>query len=268
MTDETQISITIRPIYIERLIYWLVILILAVLLVVVWVREPDCAADAKVIADDNDEVAAPPTTTPTTPVTPTTEEPSCTDAKKNQDETDIDCGGSCTLKCASGNDCNVNADCVSNICTSGVCTTTPTTALSSKVELDLTNVAFTKQDSGAVKVTGISYKITNGLAEDLDNPIIKVFLKSKSNVQCLNQPGDVSGCDTEFASMVLTRLASGKSATENHQFSSDELISGSYVRAGDYWQLGEQFNVVVYLYDSSGDLIGGKTISDAYLVKP
>ena len=40
---------------------------------------------------------------------------SCADGQKNQDETDVDCGGSCG-PCALTKDCNVNADCASTFC--------------------------------------------------------------------------------------------------------------------------------------------------------
>lgn len=40
----------------------------------------------------------------------------CLDGTKNGDETDIDCGGSCSAKCADGQGCNVAADCQSGNC--------------------------------------------------------------------------------------------------------------------------------------------------------
>ncbi|MEZ4438072.1 MAG: hypothetical protein R3B72_03240 [Polyangiaceae bacterium] len=40
----------------------------------------------------------------------------CVDGVKNNDETDIDCGGSCAATCAEGQGCNVNADCTSGNC--------------------------------------------------------------------------------------------------------------------------------------------------------
>jgi hypothetical protein len=44
-------------------------------------------------------------------------EPSCDDGNKNQDETDVDCGGSnCTEKCAINKNCSTNADCKNNNC--------------------------------------------------------------------------------------------------------------------------------------------------------
>lgn len=47
--------------------------------------------------------------------------PSCNDKFPNGDETDVDCGGPCTTKCAAGQKCSVHADCASAVCTGGVC---------------------------------------------------------------------------------------------------------------------------------------------------
>ena len=45
---------------------------------------------------------------------------SCSDHKKNGDEADVDCGGSCG-GCAVNMHCNANADCMSNRCDGGIC---------------------------------------------------------------------------------------------------------------------------------------------------
>ena len=45
----------------------------------------------------------------------------CTDNLLNQDETDTDCGGSCSA-CVLGQKCKVNTDCNTNECTNGTCT--------------------------------------------------------------------------------------------------------------------------------------------------
>ncbi|CAF3872679.1 unnamed protein product, partial [Adineta steineri] len=42
--------------------------------------------------------------------------PSCNDGNKNQNEGDIDCGGSCTAKCALSQSCSVNTDCANGNC--------------------------------------------------------------------------------------------------------------------------------------------------------
>lgn len=47
-------------------------------------------------------------------------EATCDDQTKNQDESDIDCGGSCD-KCQIGNKCNVANDCNTNLCEFGKC---------------------------------------------------------------------------------------------------------------------------------------------------
>src|SRR6185503_11483213 len=47
--------------------------------------------------------------------------PSCTDVIKNGTETDVDCGGLCATKCATGKACVAGGDCQSNSCMAGVC---------------------------------------------------------------------------------------------------------------------------------------------------
>jgi hypothetical protein len=42
--------------------------------------------------------------------------PPCQDTVRNNDETDIDCGGSCPAKCTEGQGCNINEDCQSANC--------------------------------------------------------------------------------------------------------------------------------------------------------
>jgi hypothetical protein len=46
--------------------------------------------------------------------TPTGTSASCTDMMMNGDETDVDCGGPCDLKCGNGYRCIRNTDCMSN----------------------------------------------------------------------------------------------------------------------------------------------------------
>ncbi|MBO4349863.1 MAG: hypothetical protein J6A01_02830 [Proteobacteria bacterium] len=50
-------------------------------------------------------------------------EPTCNDKLQNQDETDVDCGGSCKA-CALDQKCKEDTDCETNECTSGKCTGT------------------------------------------------------------------------------------------------------------------------------------------------
>ncbi|MBI3037163.1 thrombospondin type 3 repeat-containing protein [Candidatus Woesearchaeota archaeon] len=45
----------------------------------------------------------------------------CSDRIKDGDEADVDCGGTCSSKCANGKSCGVSSDCRNNFCVSGVC---------------------------------------------------------------------------------------------------------------------------------------------------
>jgi hypothetical protein len=47
--------------------------------------------------------------------------PSCSDGLKDQDETDVDCGGTICFPCKNGKACLVPADCASFTCTNNVC---------------------------------------------------------------------------------------------------------------------------------------------------
>jgi hypothetical protein len=48
----------------------------------------------------------------------------CLDGVQDGDETDVDCGGSCSVKCAAGQGCVSNSDCPRNhACSGGVCST-------------------------------------------------------------------------------------------------------------------------------------------------
>jgi hypothetical protein len=55
---------------------------------------------------------------------------SCNDCNKNNNETDIDCGGSSCPPCAVGNSCSQNSDCTSGTCEDNQCQApTPTPAI-------------------------------------------------------------------------------------------------------------------------------------------
>ena len=51
----------------------------------------------------------------------TTATATCSDGIKNQDETDIDCGGKICQKCGGGKTCYITADCISQTCMGGIC---------------------------------------------------------------------------------------------------------------------------------------------------
>lgn len=80
-----------------------------------WVKLLDCATNQQ-LCDDG--------VTPAVCVNKT--DPSCSDGLKNQDETDIDCGGTKCNPCGVGQDCLAASDCSSGICQGGTCQAAPT----------------------------------------------------------------------------------------------------------------------------------------------
>src|SRR5262245_21285711 len=47
--------------------------------------------------------------------------PTCTDGVKNGGETDMDCGGPSCPRCATGDGCSVNSDCIGTLCSGSTC---------------------------------------------------------------------------------------------------------------------------------------------------
>ncbi|MCD6498798.1 MAG: hypothetical protein J7M25_10945 [Deltaproteobacteria bacterium] len=72
-----------------------------------WTQREDCGASSKICDDTGD-----------TPVCVSVE--SCVDGAQNQDETDVDCGGSCP-PCDKGKHCTSDKDCHSDSCIDGTC---------------------------------------------------------------------------------------------------------------------------------------------------
>jgi hypothetical protein len=267
--DETQISITIRPIYIERLIYWILILVMAVLLVIAWTKD-DTAT--KTVATDTktaqEAVAAPAVTPPA--ATPEVAKATCTDALKNQDETDVDCGGSCSVKCANTRSCKANTDCISNVCSNSTCMGTAPAQLSGKVDLDVTKAnVVSNSTTNSVKFLGLTYKVTNGLDEALSTAKLEVFVMNKQG-KCFNQIGDTGECDDPFATVGLPKILSGKSFTETHAFTfgKGNEAKGSYVLSDYYYTPGSAFRISVNVVDSDGGNIDGVEVVDVFDVNP
>ncbi|MBI4452407.1 hypothetical protein HY637_03185, partial [Candidatus Woesearchaeota archaeon] len=53
-------------------------------------------------------------------------EPTCNDNFKNQEESDVDCGGACSSKCGNGKSCRFNSDCSNGYCSLGKCSSAET----------------------------------------------------------------------------------------------------------------------------------------------
>ncbi len=273
--DETHIDITIKRIYLERLFYWIIIIVLAVLLTLAWMKDGSSGAKTAT-TNTTTQVTAPPVAQPAAPVVakPTQAAGTCTDLNKNQDETDIDCGGkTCGVKCSLGKSCTASADCTSGICVNSTCAATAPVVLTGKMAINILDVTTQKSPtSDNLKVTGIKYRITNGLAEDYDAFRVRVYLQSTTSM-CLLQKTDAAGlCDTPYADFKATGVKSGKNATVTVSFA--DFMSTKYLYAES--SLGydpassskNKFRVVAYLTDETYGKIGGKDITDEFLVIP
>jgi hypothetical protein len=263
--EEMEISMKIKPIYLERLLYWIIILVLAVLLVIAWADDTVTdETDTKTVGQEQGAG----TVTPPAEETPVAEpEESCSDGSKNQDETDIDCGGDCT-KCALTKACAVNSDCISGICSQNVCVKEAPVTLSGKMEMDVTAIDKTiATNNGAVKVTALTFTVKNGLEDDYDQLLVKVYVKNKGGTRCYNQqtPGL---CDDSYAEFFTGAVKSGKTLTTSKSLSKDDYTSkvGNFV-VDDTSAPASEFQVVAYVYDKNGNEIDGKSISDAIVVK-
>jgi hypothetical protein len=76
---------------------------------------PDCGpcADASQCSSSSDCESK---VCDTAAATPTCSAATCSDGVMNADETDVDCGGSCTAKCANQLGCSQDSDCSSGFC--------------------------------------------------------------------------------------------------------------------------------------------------------
>lgn len=265
--EQTHITITLKPIYLERLLYWIIIIALGILLIIGWGDEnsdtetPD--QQQRAVEGSVEQAAAP--EEQETPI-PTDPDETCFDGAMNQDETDIDCGGVCG-GCSAGDSCRTADDCLADYCSNGICSSTAPVQLSGKVEMDLLDVNVEKAPtSDSIKVTDVRFSVKNGIEGDLGLLIGKVFLKSKRDpTYCLNQdPGGEKDCSRAYATFTFTGPDSGKTKTLTQDLD-DRYDGASYASnygTASYYEPGDELNVFLYIYDDDGSLIGGKEISD------
>lgn len=86
----------------------------------------------------------------------------CSDLAQNGDETDVDCGGSCS-PCADGLHCAIGADCISASCTATVCDATATTTTTTT---STTTTTYPPASSGQTFLENQSYAPAGGYAYD------------------------------------------------------------------------------------------------------
>ncbi len=207
------VEIVIKPIHLERFIYAIVIIALAILLIIKW------NGGACDVATDTTATTTTTTTNQTNQTANTTQTSDlCSNAIKDQDETDVDCGGASCPKCAEFKSCNVNADCASAYCHQSIKCMTPTcddgvknknelsvdcgghcTAtkgeffydgachkevepqLSGEVEVSILNVETSvNADSQLAKIDGVTFNVSNGKATTLSGAKAYIYARTST----------------------------------------------------------------------------------------
>lgn len=217
---------------IERVIYWLIIIVLVGLLI--WSFARNCAPEENTVAiQEQDTTTNTPEEDPIAPVIedelPAADE-TCSDGIENQDETNVDCGGVCT---------SINGGYFYN----GECHQEEESKLSGLLDFSVTDIETQEADSGAFKVTSFKVVVDNGKPNDLFVSV-EAFAESTSGV-LLNQFS--SDEQPYMGPLDLGRIDSGAKRT----FTVDE--SGSYVFEQTGYTLGNDIKLVVYFYDDDGE---------------
>ena len=98
---------------------------------------------------------------------------SCDDGIKNGNETDIDCGGSCT-KCAENMHCYVNADCLSDNCDNDIC----------QIQIDPCEDGILNGDESSIDCGGSCAKCADGIQCHTANDCSSGFCDDKTCTSC------------------------------------------------------------------------------------
>ena len=239
------VEIVIGPRQLREAAYILVIIALAVLLAIKWNGgSSDVDKETEGITPTGAGLNQ---TNQTTNVTPITQPASlCANAIKDQDETDVDCGGSKCTGCVEFKMCNVDTDCATGMycaqhikCLKPTCTDTiknqneasvdcggvcggywydnacnaqPKPQYSGKVEIS--NLKVTKgvnPSSGFARIDHIKFSVLNGKQEDI-SVTAYVYLRDSSGVSYQGEDRE-TGEDKPFYTEDLPLLALGANYT-------------------------------------------------------
>jgi hypothetical protein len=251
-------EIVIRERTLERIAYWIVILLLGVLLLITYLRSPTCQQQT---TTNTTPAASPPPANQTQNATATATQnaASCTDGIKNQDETDVDCGGLTCPPCAEGLHCVKNSDCLKAKCTAGICNAT---VAATTTDISLTDVGFTLSNGTQKIVTAVSslnLRIQNG------NPNAKtfridVYVKTFDGQYYLDQ-GVADPPTTPritYARIDLPLVPGGQVLQQLFTLTKDQYTSGGKsiipTKNGEY-VLGGDFSVEVRLVDPATETV-------------
>lgn len=269
------VEIVIKPIHLERVIYSLVIITLAILLIIKWngggVAVSEEQATAGVIAEA--------TTNETNQTTNASqEEILCSNGVKDQDETDIDCGGSKCDPCEEYMFCNVDSDCESGWCRAnvkciepscddgvknqdesnidcggkcggywydGTCNEEPEPSYSGRIDLTILDVATsvtTFDNEDFAKIENVKFKVDNGKPEDV---VLTAYLYARDEHGSAYFLRSVNDEEVPLAQVEIPMLKPWQSHTETVEVK----------RTLPETEPSENYQVVVELHDEDDKLV-------------
>jgi hypothetical protein len=239
------VEIVIKPIHLERFIYAVVIIVLAVLLIVHWGGgKCDAEKEAKGTTVPGAGLNQ---TNQTNQTANTTQLTLCANGIKDQDETDIDCGGSKCNGCGENKLCNANTDCGTGFfcyqsikcrkpsCTDGIknqdetavdcggkcegywyddkCNAAPKPTYSGKVDLSILSVAKSinaGSGSGYAKLDNVKFRVVNGKDKDVS---LTAYVYARKESGTPYYESQMSGEEIPVATVDVPTLSLGENFT-------------------------------------------------------
>jgi hypothetical protein len=272
------VEIVIKPIHLERVIYSVVIIVLAVLLIIHW-KGGSCNVNKEAEANMNTLTEAGINqTNQTTNLTATTQTSNlCANGVKDQDETDVDCGGNECDGCAEFKMCNVDSDCSTGMycsqhikclkptCTDGiknqnevqvdcgglcggywydgVCNDEPKPQYSGRIDLSILTVGTSvNPSSGLARIDNVKFSVANGKQ---DTFISTAYIYARKPSGTPYYESSISGDEIPIQTIELPSLSLGQNITRTANISKTLTET----------EPSDDYRIVVQLRDSDDALI-------------
>jgi hypothetical protein len=140
--------------------------------------------------------------------------PSCSDGAKNQDESDVDCGGALCQKCAPNKQCSGPSDCTTGVCTAGTCASPVGTPLITSFTAAKSKVTVGASTTLTAVFTGGAGTIDQGVGEVVSTVAIPTGAIANDTTFTLTVTGPTGLSATQiatvnaFAAPTITSFAS------------------------------------------------------------
>jgi len=138
---------------------------------------------------------------------PSPPKPNCTDNIKNQNETDVDCGGNCD-KCADGKSCLSKDDCQSHYCAGGLCLICPIENLTTNPFSYSGDYVFNESRLSEKEKEVLPYVYKYSKEYEISPALIMAIIKKESNFNSESYGDQFKGyyCDELFKKKLIKDL--------------------------------------------------------------